>query len=423
MSRKAIAASLWLLSFVGFRVAVAADRGGDVSMVHVFVAGPEEALLRTRATVRELFARIHVDAVVERADDEAVLGVASPDTAPRAFLDFRSREAPRVVLVQRPSGRELERRTLPGSASLEVSVEEAAHVLYMAVESTLRARDDAAGSGGSAAPEPAGTTEGAAASTVPSSSDARASASAGSADASAAPRRPPATAAPPRDRAAAPARGADAVSGDHVARDGGPGVTGRASGVEAGVSAFALLSSFAAAHPLPGVGGALDGALGRGRVRSAALLSVGVLFPSPVPGPGAASSIHAETFRLDALVDFAASERVHLSAGLGGGVDRITFDAGPSTPSVVSTGSPVRIDPVLTALVTFQYRMSGAFGAFALASLDVDVQPHRYVTQAGNQDATVFALPRPRPAASLGLTYFFTEVPRAGVSATKAAAP
>jgi hypothetical protein len=387
-------------------LAAAAERNG-APLVRVFVAGPPEAVLRTRATVRELLARLHVDAIVEAADGESALAAAHPDAAARAFLDFRSQGAPRVVVVQRSPERELERRTLPGSTSLEVSVEEAAHVLYMAVESSLSA--------GEPSPSPAGAT---------SSSDGPAGASSAAtaenapepaAPASAAPATSPAPAASAATKttptASGPARvevAAEPVEpADTTKRDAGSPSRGRPLEVEGGLSVFGAVTSFEVEHPLPGVGVMLDGALGDGAFRPAASLSGGVFFPSPVSGAGQSNSLRAESLRLDVLAEWRPWSRIRIAAGGGGGVDRVSFDAGPSTTAVLSAGTETRVDPVLDAVVGLRFRITRGLGAFALASVDFDLTPHRYLREADGDVTIVFALPRARPAGFLGLTYVF----------------
>jgi hypothetical protein len=396
--RKAVALSMLLSSLAGPCSQALAAPDNDAPIVRVFVAGPAEALLRTRAVLHELLARIHVDAVVESADGEAVLTAAGPDTAPRAFLDFRSPAAPRVVLVQSASGKELERRTLAGSTSLEVSVEEAAHVLYMALESSLRAHDDnrtgrndaeaaAAGTGAASSPAAAATSA-VAATAQPDASKATKPVDVGP---------PPLVVA--RDEPAPPHD-----AGTHPGR---PSLE-----LETGLSVFGALSSYDAEHPLPGIGGAFDVALGAARLRPAAMLSLGAFFPSSVSDTGA--SLRAETARLDLMAEWHPWPRVRAALGVGGGAERVTFVAGSSTTSLLSSGTQSRVDPMLGAVLAIRFRVVGALEVLALGALDVDLTPHRYVTQSGaDVMSTVFALPRTRPTACLGLTYVFHDPARA----------
>jgi hypothetical protein len=393
VSRKALALSTLLLAHAVSGNAAVAEH--DVPAVRVFVAGSGEALLRTRAALRELFARMHADAIVEPADGEAVLGAAASDDAPRAFLDFRSPGPPRVVLVQRPSGKELERRTLPSSASLEVSVEEAAHVVYMAVESSLHGGDpDAVEATPSDAPS----------ATAPEAAPTPAPTPA----ATSAPAPAPAPAATPAPAPATPAVPVVVVEQPAVQRDSGVAGPGTPLPLSAGVSVFGAVTSFAASHPLGGVGVALDGALGSGRVRPAALLSLDAFFPAQASN-GRDDSLGAQSARLDAMVEWLATSRLVLAAGAGGGADRITFDAAPSTASLQASGAETRVDPVFEALLAARFRITGGLGVFALIAADVDLKPHRYVMQTDSDVTTVLALPRARPVGFLGLTYAFAE--------------
>ncbi len=107
------------------------------------MGGSLEAIAAVRGTLRELFSRRSLSVVVRDAsdDDETVVSTPSPNAVARAFIDLRSQEVPRIVVVDGRTARELERRTLPSSPSLEMAVEAVTHVLYVAVESSLSARE------------------------------------------------------------------------------------------------------------------------------------------------------------------------------------------------------------------------------------------------------------------------------------------
>jgi hypothetical protein len=373
------------------------------SVVRVYVAGPPQALARTRATLSELFARIRIDVVVEPAEDDAALAGASKDSVARAFFDFRALSAPRVVLAPGTSGHELERRTLPGSASLEVSIEEASHVLYLAVESALEARE-----GSSPATDvPLESPGGAAPGTAPAAAATAAPPAAATSEPPAAVPSRPAPAAKPVEQPS-PTRveadaGARPRSGSHA-----PPIA-----FEAGVSAFGAVSSFAAEHVLPGVGGAVDVAFGTAPLRGVALLSFGEFLPSDVIHDTRSGSLHAESVRLLGGVEWLPFTHAPVGFVLagGGGVDRVTFEPGPSSATVLSSAVASRADPIVEGMAGARFRVSRSFAMFALSSLDVDLTPHRYTAEANGQTSTFFSLPAVRPAALLGVTYVFLDAP------------
>ncbi|HVW24055.1 MAG TPA: hypothetical protein VHC69_01725 [Polyangiaceae bacterium] len=391
------------------RSAVADDRRAP-SLVHVYVAGPPEAVLRTRATVRELLARIQVDAVVEPASDEAVLAEPAPDGVARAFLDFRSLAGTRVALAPSGPDHDIVRRTLPAS-SLEVSVEEAAHIVYAAVEASRDAstRPAAAGSGASESPA---TGEAPPATSAPppgASSDAT-----GTGAGSVSPSPPPKTTslAPAAQVVPAPQQNAESRAGAN-GEDHGPPKTAHAGSsalvFDAAVSVFGGMSSYGGDAVLPGVGGALDVRFGSASLRPGAMLSAGVFFPSSVSSGDVGGSLRAESLRLLGLVEWTPSPRFGFALAAGGGADHVTFDPGASSAVVVSEGAASRYDPALQGLVSARLRFSSAFGVFALAAADVDLTPHRYVTETLGDATPFFALPRVRPTALAGVTYVFHE--------------
>jgi len=111
-------------------------------IVRVYVAGSPEAVTGSRDAVQELCARSNVAVIVHDAAgaDEALLATSSARSLAEAYVDLRPGMPTRVVVVDGESHRDLERRTLPDKASLEMSIETVAHVLCAAVESSLAAR-------------------------------------------------------------------------------------------------------------------------------------------------------------------------------------------------------------------------------------------------------------------------------------------
>lgn len=111
-------------------------------IVRVYVAGSAEAVSGSRDAIQDLCSRANVAVVVHDAAgaDEALLATSHALGLAEAYVDLRPGTAPRVVVVDGETRRDLERRTLPEGTSLEISIETAAHVVCMAVESSLAAR-------------------------------------------------------------------------------------------------------------------------------------------------------------------------------------------------------------------------------------------------------------------------------------------
>src|SRR5581483_12288320 len=112
-------------------------------IVRVFVAGPPEAVAGARDAVQQICAPLNVTVVVhDAAGAEAeLLAATRPPGLAQAYVDLRPGTPARIVVVDSQTGEDLVRRTLPASASLEMSVETAAHVVCAAVESSLSAAD------------------------------------------------------------------------------------------------------------------------------------------------------------------------------------------------------------------------------------------------------------------------------------------
>jgi hypothetical protein len=130
-------AALGLVASV--RVALAA---GTPPIVRVYVAGPPEAVSGSRDAIQDLCARSNVAVVVRDAAgaDEALLSTSRAPGLAEAYVDLRPGAPPRVVVVDAETRQDLERRSLPEGASLEISIETMAHVVCSAVESSLAAR-------------------------------------------------------------------------------------------------------------------------------------------------------------------------------------------------------------------------------------------------------------------------------------------
>jgi hypothetical protein len=354
--------------------------------MRVYVSGSPAAVNRLTATVRELCARLNLDVVVEEATAEAVLEGA-PAARLKAFVDLRS-QAPRIVVVDPKARREAERRTLPTGASLEMSVEEAAHVLYMAAESVFSARSTPAVELAETPPPPAANAE----------KKAEGERTAQRADAK-----------PPRKEVAAkteqpPEPEATKVhEGDTPRRQ-----TTTPSRFELELGGFGGASVFSPSEALFCFGGSIDGGVRSGAFRFSVAASVGAYQGSTVAQYGQTAFLRAETGRLSLVGAWHATRAFVPFLSAGGGGDRITLNAN-AVPGAWAAASESRIDPMFQALLGAKIRFSSIGGAFFAFGTDVDLAPHRYVIEANGARQTFLELARVRPSAFLGLTMTFPE--------------
>ncbi|MEO6598974.1 MAG: hypothetical protein ABIQ16_03815, partial [Polyangiaceae bacterium] len=121
MNQRRGACSLLAVSVLA--VAATAPAAGTPPIVRVYVAGPEQAVSGARDAIQDLCSRSNVAVVVRDAAgaDEALLATSHAPGLAEAYVDLRPGTAPRVVVVDGESRKDLERRTLPEGASLEIS--------------------------------------------------------------------------------------------------------------------------------------------------------------------------------------------------------------------------------------------------------------------------------------------------------------
>jgi hypothetical protein len=396
------------------------------SVVRVYVAGPPAAVARARVTVTELCSRLELSAVVLEAQSDAVLATPSKDAFAEAFIDLRGGSVPRVIVLQGDTRRELERRTLPASSSLELAVEEAAHVLYMAVESALRAREarnEAAAAGGagagatgagragasSAAGDGAGSA-GDATGRDAAPGDATPSGAGDEAHRAGTDATPPSDGAPSRAAtplAAPAAAGADATSDTGAARTEPASPSGGAR-FEAEVAAYGSVLAFGPDHVLPGLGASLDLGARNGASRWSASLCFGATLPGKVNIPPESAELRADVARLLVAAEWDATSLLAIFIGIGGGVDRISFEPAPPPSGVTAVSSAPKLDPVAEGKAGLKLLLSRSGRAFAGVAMDLDLAPHRYVVESASATEPFFTTPRARPMAFVGLSFLLS---------------
>lgn len=356
-------------------------------VMRVYVSGSPSAVARLTVTVRELCARLNMDVVVEEATGEAALEGARAARL-KAFVDLRS-PSPRIVVVDPKTHREAERRTLPPGASLEMSVEEAAHVLYMAAESVFSVRTSPAKADRAEVPLAPVTT--------------------GEAETKAEPSVPPADAErPKKDVSAKPSQPPEPGGANVHEGATPPDRTTTPSHFDLELGGFGGASVFGPSEALFCFGGSIDGGVRRGAFRFSVAASIGAYKGSTVAQYGQTAFLRAETGRLSLVGAWHATHVFAPFLSVGGGGDQITMNAN-ATPGAWAAATESRIDPMFQALLGAKIRFSSIGGAFFAFGTDVDLAPHRYMIETNGARQTFFELARVRPSAFLGLTMTFPE--------------
>jgi hypothetical protein len=322
-----------------------------VPVVHIEVDGERAAVSRTRMVASELLTRLGVASIVTATEDGARKERGAALAV--AYFDLRDPLTPRLVVVEGGTGRELVRRSLPESSSLEISVEELSHVLYAVVEAVLQ--------------EP--------------------------------PREPPAPSQPLAEPAPAPVA-------SPPPREPAPKKTPR-SGADFDAGAFFRVVELGSSRMVPGGGLSLGVRSAHDGAAPGALLTAAVHGSTQVTHETASADLRLFSLRLYPTLTVPTGSAVSVVSGVGAGLDwfrieqsRLSAEALPGVSSV--------LDVTLGALLGARIRASSSVTLDAAFSLDLDLTPHRFVADDGMQRSTLFELGRLRPGASLGASYSLT---------------
>jgi hypothetical protein len=314
-------------------------------IVRVYVAGAPEAVAGSRDAIQDVCSRSNVAVVVRDAAgaDEALLATERAPGLAEAYVDLRPGTPPRVVVVDSQTRQDLERRTLPDGASLEISIETVARIVCSAVESSLAARA------------------------------ANPNANRGSAKLSAA-------AAPRRvDRGSEWAARVD--------------VFGAAENVGAGFHG--------------GAGAAIGVTYGRSVWRAGVLASVIGYAAADVQVGPALAAFGLIGARALPLLEWRASSALTTFVGVGGGVDWTRVRAERAPLGGAASGASVSADVIGAGIVGARWGISQNFSALLALDADVDLDRHRYVITTPDGSRSLFEPARVRPMALLGLSLAF----------------
>lgn len=372
------------------------------SAVEIYVDGSPASVERMRVASAETFGRAGIDAVVSASADEALMTGRTKPLA-RAYVDLRNPLAPRVVVVDAQTERELARRTLEENASLETSIEAATLVLYMVVEALVTSTTSSNGTPPSAANVPDGDASTSAAdATTPGSRPRpdRNTAPAGRMPAAA----EPAAEAPPTPLLPAPSR----PSSPTEVRDVEPVKRNTASSLDLQAGLFLRTTTLDAEHPLAGAGVSLE-LFGRGGTPELGAMVLGAAHLSASPAAaGARASIETYSFRVLPALRVPFSTVLAAVVGIGGGFDAFAIEARSLGAPASDTTASSAIDGTISALVGVRLRLAERLHASLNAGADFDVSPRTFVAQSGAQRLVLLELGRVRPSLSLGFALGLT---------------
>ncbi|MES1175139.1 MAG: hypothetical protein ABUL62_12515 [Myxococcales bacterium] len=325
--------------------AAVAPAAGTPPIVRVYVAGTDAAVSGSRDAIQDLCSRSNVAVVVRDAAgaDEALLATSHAPGLAEAYVDLRAGSAPRVVVVDGETRKDLERRTLPDGSTLEISIETVAQVVCAAVESSLAAR---------------------AAEAPPAASSVRHE-------------KTPDTEAPKALR---------------------PGPE-RSSQIDL----FAAAANFGAGFRV-GAGASLAVSRGRGPLRFGALLSFAGYPATNVEGEGGVASFSSLGGRLLPTLEWRANRALTAFVGVGGGVDWTRVSAEQPPPGTVGQGAGSSVDAMASAMLGVRLHLGGGVSALLALDADADLSRHQYVIQTPQGSQSFFEPARVRPIALAGLS-------------------
>jgi hypothetical protein len=318
--------------------------GGDAPpIVRVYVAGSPEAVSGSRDAIQDLCSRSNVAVVVRDAAgaDEALLATSRAPGLAEAYVDLRAGTPPRVVVVDSESRQDLERRTLPEGASLEISIETMAHVVCAAVESSLAARAAAAAKA-AAAPKAVEPLK---------------------------PERPAERVERWQTRASLFAAGANFGSGFH-----------------------------------PGLGAGVGLNHGQARWHFGAIFGVVGYPAADVQGAHGVADFELVGARAVPLLEWQVASPLTLFAGAGGGLDWIQVTGEQPPPGSMSTPSEQVLEPVATGTLGLRLMLGRGISTLFAFNTDVALTHHSYVIQTPQGNQPFFEPSRVRPMALAGLS-------------------
>jgi hypothetical protein len=382
--------ALLAFSLLSLMPRVSAATAGSAPIVNIEVEGSPAAVDRLRTTALEVLGRLGVVPVVVAAP--APDARALPVPLVQAQVDLRNPRQPSLIVRDGASGRELGRRTLDQGASLETSVEAAVLVVYMIVEARLSEEmaPSQPASPGAVAPSP-----------TPSAAQA--------APAPATTQRP--SAVPPRSTAAAPAKRRqrkpeppppepEIVEESEAMAE--PERPSAPSAWTLSAGALLRLGTLDNASAITGAGLVLEARAKRSKFGGLLLGAAHV--PSDVHFASSYADVHTVSARLLLTQGFELGSSVSALIGLGPGIDWLR-SVPEAAPVEVRTATVTVVDPILSAAFGARLALGGHALLMAAACLDLDLAPHTFVIDVGNERHTLLAPDRLRPSLLMAIAY------------------
>jgi hypothetical protein len=312
-------------------------------IVRVYVAGSPEAVSGSRDAIQDLCSRSNVAVVVRDAAgaDEALLATARAPGLAEAYVDLRAGTPPRVVVIDAESRRDLERRTLPEGASLEISIETIAHVVCAAVESSLSAR------------------------------------------------------------AAASAKTARVAKPEELPEPQNPPELADRWQTRAGL--FASGANFGAGFRA-GVAAGLGLNYGRARFHFGALFALVGYPAADLETANGRASFNLVGLRAVPLLEWQVAPPLTAFAGVGGGLDWVQVSGERPPPGSMSSPTEGVVEPVATGMLGLRLTLGRGVSALFAVDADVALSHHSYVVQTPDGNEPFFEPSRVRPMALAGLS-------------------
>lgn len=386
--------ALIALSLLALLPRVATAAAGSAPIVQIEVEGSPVAVERLRTTALEVLGRLEVVPVVVAASSPDARALPVPLVL--ALVDLRNPRQPSLVVRDGASGRELGRRTLDRSTSLETSVEAAVLVVYMIVEARL-SEESSAGEG-PAPPAPSAV----APSPAAPSADPAPAAPAAAAPRSRAPRKAPAA---PRKQSRQPKPPPEVAAEPFEAEPEETAEPERPSAPSAwALSAGALLrvGTLDNERAITGAGLVLEARAKRSKL--GVLLLGAAHVPSDVHYAESYADVYAVSARLLLTQGFELGSSVSAWIGAGPGFDWLR-SVPQTTPAEVRTGTIDVVDPLASAAFGARVALGHHALLLAAASLDLDLAPHAFVMDVGNDRHTLLSPDRLRPSLLVAIAY------------------
>lgn len=365
------------------RAAMRTDR-----RVIVFVRSSSEDSAALDTSLRELLQRIGSDLEVRRVE-RVDLDAQAPPTLALVWVDMSGTGDATITIADGHTRRVLVRRGVERRGSAGLMVEAVAHVVQSSVEEVVVPQAPPAPP---VTPAPVPAPEAAPPPTPgpPPAAPPPTTASSEAASPAATPSSAPNASAPTSTEHDVVAPAEPPIDG--WALDLGGRFVGRSFG---GGSNLVI-----------GGGGTVTIDKGRENFRPALLLSGEYHVAFDVPGDLVLVHTQVLSLRLVPTLRLAGKDAWFVDCGLGGGFD--TFFTSPRSndlPATSLTGDRKDVAPVATALLAGHYAVARSADLVLALSLDGDMAPRRFVSDAAGTHQSVFAPTRFRPALAFGFTF------------------